>query len=139
MIRRRYALIVADRATGSTRRFTVSVGLALIVLTAAVGVPLGWLFHTGENAYAEIVRLRLNNARLEIENSGYRATVTNLAANITSLQTLIDDLSARTPFDVVRVRASVERLPALAASLRPTNAAAPIASQTFGNLSHLLQ
>lgn len=138
MIRRRYALIVADRATGSTRRFTVSVGLALIVLTAAVGVPLGWLFHTGENAYAEIVRLRLNNARLEIENSGYRATVTNLAANITSLQTLIDDLSARTPFDVVRVRASVERLPALAASLRPTNAAAPIASQTFGNLSHLL-
>lgn len=139
MIRRRYALIVADRATGSTRRFTVSVGLALIVLTAAVGVPLGWLFHTGENAYAEIVRLRLSNARLEIENSGYRATVTNLAANITSLQTLIDDLSARTPFDVVRVRASVERLPALAASLRPTNAAAPIASQTFGNLSHLLQ
>ena len=137
MIRRRYSLIVADRATGSTRRFTVSAGLALIVLTAAAGVPLGWLFHTGGNAYAEIVRLRLNNARLELENSGYRATATNLAANITSLQTIIDDLAARTPFDVMRVRASVERLPALAAALRP-NAAVPIAGQTFDNLGHLL-
>lgn len=137
MIRRRYSLIVADRATGSTRRFTVSAGLALIVLTAAAGAPLGWLFHTGGDAYAEIVRLRLSNARLELENSGYRATATNLAANITSLQTIIDDLAARTPFDVMRVRASIERLPALAASLRP-NAAAPIAGQTFDNLGHLL-
>lgn len=137
MIRRRYALIVADRATGSTRRFTVSAGLALIVLTAAAGLPLGWLYHTGGDAYAEIARLRLSNARLEIENSGYRATAANLLANITSLQTLVDDLSARTPFDVMRVRASVERLPALAASLRP-NAAAPIAGQTFDNLGHLL-
>lgn len=137
MIRRRYSLIVADRATGSTRRFTVSAGLALIVLTAAAGVPLGWLFHTGGDAYAEIVRLRLSNARLELENSGYRATATNLAANITSLQTIIDDLAARTPFDVMRVRASVERLPALAASLRP-NAAVSIAGQTFDNLGHLL-
>lgn len=137
MIRRRYSLIVADRATGSTRRFTVSAGLALIVLTAAAGAPLGWLFHTGGDAYAEILRLRLSNARLELENSGYRATATNLAANITSLQTIIDDLAARTPFDVMRVRASIERLPALAASLRP-NAAVPIAGQTFDNLGHLL-
>lgn len=138
MIRRRYAFIVADRATGATRRFTISIGLALIFMTVAVGAPLGWVYHAGWDAHAELVRLRLSNARLEIENAGYRATATDLVANIASLQTVIDDLAARTPLDVMRMRASVERLPAaMAASLRP-NAVIPIASQTFGNLRHLL-
>ena len=139
MIRRRYAFIVADRATGATRRFTVSVGLALIVMTVAVGVPLGWVLHAGWDAHAELVRLQLSNARLEIENAGYRATATDLVTNIASLQTVIDDIAARTPLDVMRVRASVERLPAaIAASLRP-NASVPIASQTFGSLRRLLE
>ena len=139
MIRRRYALIVADRATGATRRFTVSVGLALIVMTVLVGAPLGWVYNTGWDAHMELVRLRLSNARLEIENAGYRATATDLVANIATLQTVVDDLAARTPLDVMRVRASVERLPAaLAASLRP-DAAVPIAGRTFGNLRHLLE
>ncbi len=138
MIRRRYAFIVADRATGATRRFTMSVGLALLLMTVAVGAPLGWVYHAGWDAHAELVRLRLSKARLEIENAGYRATATNLVANIASLQTVIDDLAARTPLDVMRVRASVERLPAaVAASLRP-NASVPVAGQTFGNLRHLL-
>ena len=138
MIRRRYAFIVADRATGATRRFTMSVGLALLLMTVAVGAPLGWVYHAGWDAHAELVRLRLSNARLEIENAGYRATATNLVANIASLQTVINDLAARTPLDVMRVRASVERLPAaVAASLRP-NASVPVAGQTFGNLRHLL-
>ena len=138
MIRRRYAIVVADRATGATRRFTVSVGLALIVLTVAIGIPLGWVLQAGRDAHLEIVRLRLNNARLEIENAGYRATATGLVANIGALKTFIDDLAARTPLDVMRVRTSVERLPsALAASLRP-NASVPIASRTFDNLRHLL-
>ena len=139
MIRRRYAFIVADRATGTIRRFTVSVGLAVIVMTLAVGAPLGWVFRAGWDAHAEILRLRLNNARLEIENSGYRATASGLIGDIASLQAVIDDLAARTPLDVVRVRASVERLPAsLAASLLP-DASIPVAGQTFGNLRHLLE
>lgn len=138
MIRRRYALIVADRATGATRRFTVSVGLALIAMTVAVSVPLGWMFHAGWDAHAEMLRLRMSNARLEIENSAYRATATDLIGNIASLQAVIDDLAARTPLDVIRMRASVERLPAtLAATLRP-NASVPVASQTFNNLRYLL-
>ena len=138
MIRRRYALIVADRATGAIHRFTVSVGFAIIIMTAAVGAPLGWVLHAGWDFQAEILRLRLNNARLEIENSDYRATATGLIGNIASLQALIDNLAARTPLDAVRLRHTVERLPAtLAASLRPTTAV-PIAGQTFGSLRHLL-
>ena len=138
MIRRRYAFIVADRATGAIHRFTVSVGFALIVMTAVVGVPLGWMLHAGWETHTEILRLQLNNARLQIENSGYRATASALIGDITSLEAVIDDLAARTPFDVMRVRASVERLPArLAASLRP-NASVPVAGRTFDNLRHLL-
>ncbi len=138
MIRRRYAFIVAERATGTIHRFTVSVGLALLITTVAVGAPLGWVLQAGWDAHAEILRLRLSNARLEIENSGYRATATNLIRNITSLQAVLDDLAARTPLDVIRVRSTVERLPArLAASLRP-NASIPVANQTFGDLSDLL-
>lgn len=138
MIRRRYALIVADRATGATRRFTVSVGLALIAMTVAVSVPLGWMFQAGWDAHAEILRLRMSNARLEIENSAYRATATDLISNVASLQAVIDDLAARTPLDVMRMRASVERLPAtLAATLSP-NASVPVAGQTFSSLRYLL-
>ncbi len=138
MIRRRYAFIVADRATGTLHRFTVSVGLAVLIVTIAVGVPLGWILHAGRGTHAEMLRLRLNNARLEIENSGYRAVASDLIGNIASLQAIIDDLAARTPLDAARLRASVERLPAtLAASLRP-DASVPIAGQTFGILRHLL-
>ena len=138
MIRRRYAFIVADRVTGSVRRFTVSVGLAVVIITGAVGVPLGWLLHVGWDAHTEILHLRLNNARLAIENSGYRATATELIGNIASLRAVIDDLAARTPLDVTRMRATVERLPArLAASLHPPTSA-PVTSQTFGSLRHLL-
>ena len=70
MIRRRYAFIVADRATGAIHRFTISIGLALIAVTVAVGLPLGWVLHAGWETHAELLRLRLSNARLEIENSG---------------------------------------------------------------------
>lgn len=138
MIRRRYAFIVADRATGAVRRFSVSAGLVVIVATVAVGLPLGWVLHAGWNAQVEILRLRLTNARLEIENSDYRATATELTGDIGSLQAVIDNLAARTPRDALRVRATAERLPArIAAALRP-NVAAPVAGQTLGSLRRLL-
>jgi murein DD-endopeptidase MepM/ murein hydrolase activator NlpD len=138
MIRRRYAFIVADRATGTVRRFTLSVGLAVIVTTAAVGMPLGWLIHAGWDAHVEMLRLRLNNARLEIENSDFRATATELIGDIASLQAVIENLAARTPLDALRVRATTERLPArMAAALRP-NVAAPVGGQAFGSLRGLL-
>ena len=138
MIRRRYAFIVADRATGAVRRFSVSAGLVVIVATVAVGLPLGWVLHAGWNAQVEILRLRLTNARLEIENSDYRATATELTGDIASLQAVIDNLAARTPRDALRVRATAERLPArIAAVLRP-NVAAPVAGQTLGSLRRLL-
>ena len=138
MIRRRYAFIVADRATGAIRRFSVSAGLVAIVTTAAVGIPFGWVLHTGWDAHLEILRLRLNNARLEIENSDYRATAAELIGDIASLQEVIENLAARTPLDALRVRATTARLPArITAALRP-NVAAPVGGQTFGNLRGLL-
>ena len=138
MIRRRYAFIVADRATGAVRRFSVSAALVAIVMTAAVGIPLGWVLHAGWGAHVEILGLRLDNARLEIENSDYRATTRELVGNIASIQAIIDNLASRTPLDALRVRATTERLPAtLAAALRP-NVAGPVPGQTFGNLRRLL-
>ena len=138
MIRRRYAFIVADRATGAVRRFSVSAALVAIVTTAAVGIPLGWVLQAGWDAHVEILSLRLDNARLGIENSDYRATAQELGGNIASIQAIIDDLAARTPLDALRVRATTERLPAaMAAALRP-NVAGPVPGQTFGNLRRLL-
>ena len=138
MIRRRYAFIVADRATGAVRRFSVSAGLVAIVATAATGLPLGWLLHAGWDAHAEILRLRLKNARLEIENSDYRATAAEVVGDIASLQAVIENLAARTPLDALRVRATTERLPErMAAALRP-DVAAPVGGQMFGSLRDLL-
>jgi len=82
--------------------------------------------------------LRTNNARLAIENFGHRATARNLLGDIASLQAVIDDLAGRTPRDVMRLRAGVERLPAtLAASLQP-DVAGPVGGETFGRLRRVL-
>lgn len=138
MMRRRYAFIVADRATGAVRRFTVSVGLAIIVATFAVGVPLGWILHAGHGSQAENLRLRLTNARLELEISEYRTAASELVGSTSSLQTLIDNLAARTPFDALRLRETVEKLPAsLSSALRP-NVPGPVNGRTFDNLHRTL-
>lgn len=109
---RRYSVIIADRATGVVRRFTVRVRPALtlvgVVLALPVLIGLGARWAT----YDELADLRAAKAALEQETESYRAVTTELTAQISSLHAAIEDLSKRAALDPTSKRA-LEKLPAI--------------------------
>ncbi len=139
MLPRRYSFIVADRASGIIHRFTLRVRPAAAVVAVILALPIGWTLHARWSAHAEIGRLQLQNARLELENSSYRASTTELTGNIASLQLAITNLSARIGRGA-GVTPLVDRLPKplRVAAVGRAGAAGEAPSRTFGLLSDLL-
>ena len=95
MIPKRYTCIFADRATGAVHRFTLSVRPMIFVCLAILSVPVAYTVQTRWADHSEIELLRLQNANLELENSGYRVTASDLTNNISDLQAGLLDLSSR--------------------------------------------
>ena len=110
MLPKRYAFVIADRETGTVHRFSLWVRPAVALVAAILAVPIGWSVHSRWSAQSHIDDLRLQNARLEIENSSYRATAAELTSSIETLQTGITDLASRREVAAVEGRA-VDRLP----------------------------
>ena len=110
MTRRRYSFIIADRASGIVQRFTVQSRSTALVIAAILAIPIGCTLNAGWQAQAEIDRLKLQNARLEIENSSYRATASELMSNISSVQAAMSNLADRSQVDPA-LRHSLDRLP----------------------------
>ena len=95
MIPKRYTCIFADRASGAVRRFTVSTRPAIAACLVLLAIPVTYTVHSRWAAHSEIQQLRLQNARLELENSGYRVTAEDLTRSITDLQNGLSELSSR--------------------------------------------
>ena len=102
MLLRRYTIVVADRQTGVTRRFTFRVRPLLLAAVGAFALPVVLGFGLRLGASTEIHQLREANVSLEQENSSYRDVTGALTAQIESLQASINDLG---------MRARVEPLP----------------------------
>lgn len=92
----RYSLLVADRATGQVRSFSVRIRLAASVVTLAIAVPTGWALLRHTAALNEINRLQTEVARLDLENTRYRTAAVALTRDIAALQSAVGRLSART-------------------------------------------
>ena len=133
----RYAFVVANCATGALRRFTVPVRPTVVVLAMLVVLPCGWVLHDRWDARDAIDSLRLQNARLEVENSAYRAAGAQLTRNVASLQAAIDDLSSRTGLNAA-VDGTIERLPTAVAATALPIATVPTPGPTFDRLDDLL-
>jgi len=117
----------------------------LVTLPIAMGLGAKW------NSLNDVERLRTAKLQLEAENNSYRAATGELTAQIQSLESVIDDLGARSAFDPAQLRA-MQKLPAVVKS-RATGgtstpnlamsalANAPISTpeDTFGVLRLLLQ
>src|SRR5918992_901985 len=107
---KRYTIVLADRQTGSVRRFTIRLrpfALAFgIVLAFPVLVGLGLRL----SATTEVNHLRSSNATLAQENTSYREATGALTAQIESLQSAINELGLRARLDPVSARA-MEKLP----------------------------
>jgi murein DD-endopeptidase MepM/ murein hydrolase activator NlpD len=145
---RRYTLLVVDRSSGVARRLTLRLGWTLgvlgflFVLPVLVGLGIRWM------TIAELNALRSTATGLELENASYREATGELAGQIVSLQTVIDELGARSQVDAAAARA-MAKLPSVVRSKAmgggtPVQAPAYIASalaspeDTFGLLRDVL-
>ncbi|HJN45390.1 MAG: hypothetical protein CL477_10710 [Acidobacteria bacterium] len=141
MLSKRYSLIVADRSSGSLRRFTLAVRPTLVLIAAILAVPVGWTVHSRWSAASHIGQLQLRNATLAVENARYRSATTELSGRIAALQLAIVELRDRSLVDP-RVRRAMGRLPDVeandvaAASLRSVALSSP--TETFNLLNDLL-
>jgi murein DD-endopeptidase MepM/ murein hydrolase activator NlpD len=148
MISRRYTIVVADRQTGATRRFTFRVRPLIVTIVAVFAMPVLVGFGLRAGASVEIDQLRNSNATLIQENSSYRAATGTLTAQIESLQSAIDDLGDRARVDPVSARA-MDKLPAQiknqggtsvegASALVTPDVRASSPENTFGMLKNVL-
>ena len=108
---RRYTVFITDCSSGARRRVTVSVRGVLAVLVGAFTLPVLIGLGAKWSGGAEIARLRARNSALTVENGSYRAATGELTEQIQSLQSLIDDLGARSALDPDQRRA-IQKLPA---------------------------
>ena len=108
---RRYSIVLADRTTGVVRRFTIPLlpvvagALCLVTLPMLIGLGARW------SADASTSQLRADNAALELENASYREATGELAGQIASLQTAMDEIGVSAAVDPEADRA-MKRLPA---------------------------
>ena len=107
---KRYTVVLADRQTGSVRRFTIR--LRPFALTFAVVLIFPVLVGLGLrlSATKEVNHLRTSNATLEQENTSYREATGALTSQIESLQSAINELGIRARLDPISARA-IEKLP----------------------------
>ena len=134
------------------RRLTVNVRVAAGVVLTVVGLPILMGLGAKWSAKGEIDQLQSSKSLLEVENGSYRAATGELTAQIQSLETVINDLGARSQLDPVQARA-MQKLPAViktraaggstvaqsaaVAELAKTALSSP--EDTFGVLRDLLQ
>jgi murein DD-endopeptidase MepM/ murein hydrolase activator NlpD len=148
---RRYAWSLSNRSGGAVRHWRVHpysvVKLVGILVTLPIILGLGAKWGT----WTEVERLRAAKQQLEIENNSYRAATGELTAQIQSLESVINDLGARSNVGPEQARA-MQKLPAVVRSRAAGGtsapalamsalATAPISSpeDTFGVLRLLLQ
>jgi murein DD-endopeptidase MepM/ murein hydrolase activator NlpD len=151
MSARRYTVVVADRSSGVMRHLTINARatasgiVAVLALPVLIGLGAKW------SARTEIDQLRASNTLLQVENGSYRAATGELTTQIQTLETVINDLGARSQLDPAQSRA-MQKLPAVvkaraaggtslapAAAISEAAAAAFVSPEnTFGVLRDLL-
>jgi murein DD-endopeptidase MepM/ murein hydrolase activator NlpD len=108
---RRYTIVVADRQTGSVRRFTIRLRPVMLALVLVLAAPVVAGLALRLTAVSEVAHLRSSNATLAQENSSYRQATGTLATQIESLQSAISELGIRARLDPESARA-MDKLPA---------------------------
>jgi murein DD-endopeptidase MepM/ murein hydrolase activator NlpD len=92
---RRYTVLVADRSTGVVRRFALAPVAALAGLAGVLGLPVAIGIGAIWGAQARVSELQATNALLRMENDSYKEATGELAAQITVLQSAVDQIGAQ--------------------------------------------
>jgi len=129
---KRYTLLIADRSTGSLRRFTVSLRPVLIGLGVLFALPLLMGVGARWSVHAELEELRSSNALLTAQNDSYRAATTELTTQISSLQAAVSELGDRAHIDPASLAAS-EKLAKLNKNAGVGGASLPLGSAALSS------
>ena len=141
----RYTVLIANRTTGRVRRLTFArLPVVMAAFVVALAIPTLMALGAQWASRAEVQALAKANEDLQFENENYRAMTGELATQVSSLQSAIDDLSRQADLDPA-ARKAIDRLPASIRSRAMGGgfAASPLAAQggsatTFGALKDLL-
>jgi murein DD-endopeptidase MepM/ murein hydrolase activator NlpD len=109
---RRYTILVADRTSGVVRRITISLRPTLVVACAVVTLPVLIGVGAAWKAKADVSSIYASREALASENASYRSATADLAGQIESLQSAINDIGARSALDP-NVSRAMAKLPAL--------------------------
>jgi murein DD-endopeptidase MepM/ murein hydrolase activator NlpD len=112
---RRYTCVIADRQTGAVRRLTISLWPTLAAVAGLFALPVLIGLGARWSASAAIYDLQSTNAALQVENASYREATGQLANQISSLQSAVDQLGERAAVDPTASRA-MDKLPAIVKS-----------------------
>jgi murein DD-endopeptidase MepM/ murein hydrolase activator NlpD len=141
--------LIADRTSGVVRRMTISLRPAVVIVSGLLMLPVLIGLGAKWSARAEIGEVQAANSALKEENGSYRAATGALTAQIQSLESVINELGARSMLDPQQARA-MQKLPAVikaraaggqtssaaVATILPTALTSP--EDTFGVLRDLL-
>lgn len=109
---RRFTVVLVDRASGVGRRATLHLGWALTTVALLFAVPVLVGLGIRWATVAEIAALRSSTTTLGIENANFKEATGELAAQVVSLQGVIDELAVRANLDPAAARA-MQKLPAV--------------------------
>jgi murein DD-endopeptidase MepM/ murein hydrolase activator NlpD len=147
---KQYTVLIADRSTGVTRRFTFSrrtASVLIVFATMSWAVPVLVGLGARWSASDEITRLHASNSALRLANDSYREATGELTTQIGALEGMVNELGERTAPDQAQ-RKAMANLPALVRN-RAVGGASPAATRslmmamtapedTFGVLRELL-
>jgi murein DD-endopeptidase MepM/ murein hydrolase activator NlpD len=136
-VSRRYTVVIADRTTGAVRRLTVNVRTVLGATAAVLALPILIGLGARWQVHSELSQLRSENSALEVENGNFRATTGELTGQIQSLETVIEDLGARSYLAPEQARA-MQRLPAVVKAKAAGGTSQPnaVISTVFSSLTN---
>jgi murein DD-endopeptidase MepM/ murein hydrolase activator NlpD len=112
MSARRYTVVIADRSSGVMRQLTINLRSTVLGCLAVLALPVLMGLGAKWSARSEADQLRAANTLLQVENGSYRAATGELTSQIQSLETVINDLGARSQLDPAQARA-MQKLPAV--------------------------
>jgi len=111
----RFSILIANRANGAVKRLTLSRRALWLAGAGVLAIPVLLGLVVVSAVQGEMRSLRTANAALAVENQSFRAATGELAEQITSLQTTLDDITDQAQLDPATRRA-IDRLPAIVRS-----------------------
>ena len=109
-MRKGFVISAAHDSTARTFRLTIGSHALIVGVLLFFGFPALFVAATSWGARVVVADLLRQNASLQLENANYRDATTQLAAQVSSLQSAADTLKAAAQVDPMAARA-MERLP----------------------------